>query len=62
MCYNFLTWGGYADAIAFGKAFISTPDLTNRLINDLEINPLDDATVYGGTEKGYTDYATLAIS
>ena len=52
----------YADAIAFGKAFISTPDLTNRMINDIEINPLDDATVYGGTEKGYTDYATLAIS
>ncbi|NAW50327.1 alkene reductase [Elizabethkingia argentiflava] len=46
---------GYADAVAFGKAYISTPDLAYRLINGLEINPVDSSTYYGGGAKGYID-------
>lgn len=50
---------GYADAIAFGTAFISTPDLPYRLLNGLEPNEVNLATVYGGGAEGYTDYPTL---
>lgn len=47
---------GYASAVAFGKTYISTPDLAYRLINDLEPNAFDRSTFYGGGAKGYTDY------
>ncbi|WP_250255709.1 alkene reductase [Chryseobacterium sp. Marseille-Q3244] len=47
---------GYASAVAFGKNYISTPDLAYRLVNDLEPNAFDRATFYGGGAKGYTDY------
>jgi len=50
---------GYADAIAFGRAFISTPDLPYRLFNDIPLNELDYNSIYGGDSKGYTDYPTL---
>ncbi|MBS1664563.1 MAG: alkene reductase [Bacteroidetes bacterium] len=47
---------GYADAVAFGRHFISTPDLPYRLINGIPANPYDRSTFYGGSSKGYTDY------
>ena len=50
---------GKADAISFGKAFISNPDLTRRLRDDLELAPLDEKTLYGGGAEGYTDYPAL---
>lgn len=50
---------GYADLVAFGKAFISTPDLATRLARNLPFNTLDKDTLYGGGEKGYTDYPAL---
>ncbi|MFO1107497.1 MAG: alkene reductase [Amaricoccus sp.] len=50
---------GRADAIAFGKPFISNPDLVERLRRDATLNPPDNATFYGGGAKGYTDYPTL---
>jgi N-ethylmaleimide reductase len=49
-----------ADLIAFGKLFISNPDLVERLKRGAELNTPDKATFYGGGEKGYTDYPTLA--
>jgi N-ethylmaleimide reductase len=48
-----------ADLIAFGKPFISNPDLVERLKKDAPLNPWDKNTFYGGGAKGYTDYPTL---
>jgi len=47
---------GYADAIAFGRIFISNPDLPRRLQHGFPLAPYNRATFYGGEEKGYTDY------
>lgn len=47
---------GKADAIAFGRAFISNPDLVARLKNNLPITPANPATFYGGGAEGYIDY------
>lgn len=51
---------GLADLIAFGRPFIANPDLPERIANGWPLNPLDPATVYGGTEKGLTDYPTYS--
>lgn len=48
--------GKSADAVAFGRLFISNPDLVERISRDLPLNPYDRSTFYGGGEKGYTDY------
>jgi len=48
-----------ADLIAFGKPFISNPDLVERLKAGAALNDWDKATFYGGGAKGYTDYPTL---
>ena len=47
---------GHADAIAFGRIFISNPDLPRRLREGLPLTPYNRATFYGGGEAGYTDY------
>ncbi|WP_374546731.1 alkene reductase [Rhodoblastus sp.] len=49
-----------ADLIAFGRPFISNPDLVERLRRDAPLNALDAGTLYGGGAEGYTDYPTLA--
>jgi N-ethylmaleimide reductase len=51
---------GRADIVAFGKAFIANPDLVERLRIDAPLNAWDQSTFYGGGEKGYIDYPTLA--
>ena len=48
-----------ADLIAFGKLFISNPDLVERLKLGAALNDFDKATFYGGNAKGYTDYPVL---
>ena len=50
---------GRADLIAFGKPFISNPDLVTRLYLDVPLSPLNRETLYGGAEQGYTDYPVL---
>ena len=50
---------GGADLVAFGRSFIANPDLTERLRQDAALNPVDRATLYGGGDKGYTDYPYL---
>ncbi|KAJ5647617.1 hypothetical protein N7490_003989 [Penicillium lividum] len=47
-----------ADAVVFGRYFISNPDLPKRLKEGLPLNPYDRTTFYGAepAEKGYTDY------
>jgi N-ethylmaleimide reductase len=47
---------GRADAVAFGRFFISNPDLVRRIAEDLPFTPYHRPTFYGGAEKGYTDY------
>jgi 2,4-dienoyl-CoA reductase-like NADH-dependent reductase (Old Yellow Enzyme family) len=51
---------GTADAIAFGKDFISNPDLPRRLQTGAPLNPWNAATFYAPAEEGYTDYPALA--
>ena len=46
----------HADMVAFGKLFIANPDLPVRFAKNLPLNTPDQATFYGGDEKGYTDY------
>src|SRR5437763_1215077 len=48
-----------ADLIAFGKLFISNPDLVERFNRGAPLNAFDKATFYGGGAKGYTDYPVL---
>jgi len=48
-----------ADLVAFGKPFISNPDLVTRLYLDVPLSPLNRETLYGGAEQGYTDYPVL---
>jgi len=50
---------GLADAVAFGKPFISNPDLVERFEANAELADWDKDTFYTPGEKGYTDYATL---
>lgn len=50
---------GKADLVAFGKPFIANPDLVERYKHDKPLNALDQATLYGGGAKGYTDYPAL---
>jgi N-ethylmaleimide reductase len=52
---------GAADLVAFGRPFISNPDLVRRLREDLPLTDLDRDTIYGGGgAKGYTDYPVAA--
>jgi len=52
---NILT-KGYGDLFAFGRPFIANPDLPDRIANNWPLNEADPATLYGGTELGYSDY------
>lgn len=51
---------GQADAVAFGRFYISNPDLVDRIAKGVALTPYNRATFYGGTEKGYTDYPFLS--
>ncbi|SHN41807.1 2,4-dienoyl-CoA reductase [Duganella sacchari] len=51
---------GNADAIAFGKDYISNPDLVRRLEIDAPLNKWNADTFYAPGEVGYTDYPALA--
>src|SRR5215471_16301183 len=50
---------GRADMIAFGKPFISNPDLVIRLFLGARLAVANRETFYGGGEEGYTDYQVL---
>ncbi len=52
----------HADVIAYGIPFIANPDLVERYRTDAPLNTADDATFYGGSEKGYTDYPFLTTN
>ncbi|SJZ85688.1 alkene reductase [Consotaella salsifontis] len=50
---------GLTDIVCFGRPFISNPDLVARLALNAPLAPWDEATFYGGDEKGYIDYPAL---
>jgi N-ethylmaleimide reductase len=54
---------GEADAVSFGKLFISNPDLPRRLQLNVPLNPFHVETFYGyglaDPEVGYIDYPSL---
>lgn len=45
-----------ADAVAFGRDFIATPDLPERFRRNLPLNEQDPSTFYAGGAEGYVDY------
>lgn len=49
-------YADYQVVPAFGRYFISTPDLPFRVQKGLELNPYDRPTFYTPGPKGYTDY------
>ncbi len=50
---------GWADAVAFGKAFIANPDLPERLRTGAPLNPPHPETFYAPGAEGYVDYPAL---
>lgn len=50
---------GHADLVAFGRSFISNPDLVRRLREHASLNTLRADFLYGGGAEGYTDYPML---
>ena len=53
---NDILENNYADLVAFGRDFIGNPDLVSRLEKGQKLAGLDGATLFGGNEKGFTDY------
>jgi 2,4-dienoyl-CoA reductase-like NADH-dependent reductase (Old Yellow Enzyme family) len=49
---------GQADAISFGRPFISNPDLPQRFVAGLALAPDDIDAWYSGGAIGYADYPT----
>ncbi|MNM75920.1 N-ethylmaleimide reductase [compost metagenome] len=47
---------GTIDAVAFGRLFISNPDLVERLRRGAELTIAPRESFYGGGAKGYTDW------
>lgn len=50
---------GAADMVAFGRPFISNPDLVNRLRLNAPLAAVNVESLYGGGAAGYTDYPVL---
>lgn len=50
---------GAADALAFGREYIATPDLAERLQQGLSLNIPNKDTFYGEGPGGYTDYPRM---
>jgi N-ethylmaleimide reductase len=48
---------GDADMAAFGRPYITNPDLVERLKNDWPLNPFENMSLwYTPGPEGYTDY------
>jgi N-ethylmaleimide reductase len=50
---------GLANAVAYGRLYISNPDLAERFETNARLNSYDRATFYGGAQLGYTDYPAI---
>jgi len=47
---------GNADLVAFGKPYVSNPDLVERFEHGIELSKWDKDTFYTPGKEGYTDY------
>lgn len=52
---------GRADVIAFGRPFISNPDLPTRFRLGAPLSAGDPSLYFGGGEQGYIDYPSLDL-
>ena len=50
---------GSADAVAFGRAYISNPDLVQRLIANAPLAKANSSTFYAPGPEGYIDYPAM---
>jgi N-ethylmaleimide reductase len=50
---------GFADLVAFGRAFLANPDLHHRIATNSALNQPDYNTLYTPGPAGYTDYPVL---
>lgn len=50
---------GLADLVAYGRWFISNPDLPQRFENNASLQKWDEATFYTPGQKGYIDYPMM---
>jgi len=53
---------GDADLVAFGRQFISNPDLPERLRRGIPLNPYNRETFYSPGPEGYIDYPSYRSS
>lgn len=53
---NAVIENGMADLVAFGKPFVSNPDLVERIEHNIPLSDWDVNTFYTPGKKGYTDY------
>jgi N-ethylmaleimide reductase len=51
---------GRADAVSFGRPFISNPDLPLRIARGLALAPYDKGAFYTQGAEGYVDYPAIA--
>jgi N-ethylmaleimide reductase len=47
--------------ISYGTLFLANPDLPKRFELNKGYNEIDRDTMYGGADKGYTDYQFLDL-
>jgi 2,4-dienoyl-CoA reductase-like NADH-dependent reductase (Old Yellow Enzyme family) len=52
---------GRVDAVAFGRPYISNPDLVSRFRDGVPLTPWDSSTFYGTGPRGYTDYPCVRV-
>ena len=60
--YQPLLEDGTFELVAFGRAFISNPDLPDRLEHGLPLSSPDAATTYSQGPEGYVDYSAWDAS
>jgi len=59
---NELIENNFVDMIAYGRPFISNPDLVYRFRNNVPLAAWDESTFYQGGNSGYIDYPTFLES
>jgi N-ethylmaleimide reductase len=53
---------GAADAVVFGRLFVSNPDLVARFESGAPLAEMNPAGLYGNGVEGYADYPTLEVN
>jgi len=59
---NWVIDKGYADLVAFGRPFVANPDLPRRLLENLPLAEFAGDTLFGGDERGYSDYPAWPVT